>query len=523
MISAIVRREIQDNLLSFKFIACVLVSVILAGASTVASTGAYRDRLKEYDKGVISARDALAKVPVYSYLQATVYRKPSVLSIFVPGVESRAGSHTTISHQEIPATLEGGPKKNEFASVFSFFDLSAIIVAVLTILAILLSYAGISEEKESNLLSLVLSNAVPKSRILAGKYLGGLISLAIALAICFITSSLVLLFSPDVALDSGFYVSFGIIFVFALFYLSVILLFGIFISCLAKSSFQSVVIALAFYLISIFLLPLLVNSLADGASNRIARDSGRNVDALLDKRYGEAEDMEKAIPAKRSWLFAKSISANSSLFGRLNPPETLAHYEAYFEKAEKLKVDYAQKAFALRQAAQLSQAKIDRLRNTALALSPAFCFSRAAELEAETGREGLASYFREMTLYWHQYIRYLDEKNAFSLRFFYPYPRELPHSDKALVENLSRFVAEGKEPMWRSPVYREISARNREYEAQIVPLDLADLPLFVEHKDDLAQRATAWLPSVLVLAVENIVFFALAYFAFARLDPRMDR
>ncbi len=51
MIRTIVKREFLDNLLSFKFIACVLVAIVVSLTSTAILTRDYQDRLRNYDKG----------------------------------------------------------------------------------------------------------------------------------------------------------------------------------------------------------------------------------------------------------------------------------------------------------------------------------------------------------------------------------------------------------------------------------------------------------------------------------------
>jgi ABC-type transport system involved in multi-copper enzyme maturation permease subunit len=523
LLRTIIKREFLDNILSFKFIACVLVAIVLTAISTVILADNYRDRLDDYGKGMASARDALSRVPAYSFLAVSIYKKPSLLSIFAPGIESKSGSFVTLTHREIPSSLKGGLKKNEFASIFSFFDLSSIVIGIFSILAILLAYGSISGEKESGMLSLALSHAVPRVEFLAGKYLGGIISLAVAVLACFLAGPLILLFSKGVALDPGFFRSLLLICLFSLLYLSSVLLFGILVSSLTKSSFQSLIIVLAFYLVAVFLLPLAINSAADGAAAHKARNYDRNIDALMIERSASLEKAELEIPVKRSWAFMNwNTQTDTVILGRLNPPETIAHYESLFERTEKLKEEYAQRIYALREEDLRVREKIDRVRNGALALLPPSCFVRAAELEAGTGREGLDRFFRRLALYWRQYVRYLDEKKAFSLRYAYPYPKELPPADKALVDELERVWLEKKAPFWASPAFGDVGKLNKQYEREIKPLDLGDLPVFNFERGPFAQRLGFWLMNVLILAIDNILLFALAHFAFARYDPRME-
>ena len=65
--------------------------------------------------------------------------------------------------------------------MFSFLDLSSVVIIIFTLLAILLSYNAISGEKEEGVLALALANEVPRYKYILGKYCGILISLAVPL------------------------------------------------------------------------------------------------------------------------------------------------------------------------------------------------------------------------------------------------------------------------------------------------------------------------------------------------------
>ena len=94
VIGTIAKREFLDNLLSFKFIACVLMAIILIVFRAVTFlANDYQSRLKDYDLGVAASQSALTKVPVYSYLEVRIFKKPIPLSIFVSGVERETGNY----------------------------------------------------------------------------------------------------------------------------------------------------------------------------------------------------------------------------------------------------------------------------------------------------------------------------------------------------------------------------------------------------------------------------------------------
>jgi ABC-type transport system involved in multi-copper enzyme maturation permease subunit len=252
------------------------VAIVISLASTAILTRDYQERLRNYDKGVAAANEALTKVPVYSSLKVRLFRKPTPLSIFAAGIERKAGNFAEISllYQDIPASLQGGVAKNEFAGVFSLFDFSAVIIIVFTVLAILLSYDAISGEKEEGMLSLVLSNSVPRAKILFGKYLGALIAVAMPLALCFILGILYVLFSKAASLSANFLMFMGLLYSVSLLYLSCILFLGILASSRTRTSFGSLLFLLVFFLVFSFLIPQAVKS----ASNNAIRSRTKNLE-----------------------------------------------------------------------------------------------------------------------------------------------------------------------------------------------------------------------------------------------------
>jgi len=516
MIKTIIKREFLDNILSFKFIACVLVAVVLVSISTIVLSNDYRDRLEDYNKGVAVARENLAKVPVYSYLEVGIFRKPSPLSIFVSGIESKTGNHVYLTHREIPTSLKGGLIKNEFAQIFSFFDLSSVIVIIFTILTILLSYDSISGEKEDGVLSLILSNSLPRYKLLLGKYIGGLVSIVVPLTICFITGILILLFSKEIEVNSDFFLSMFLFYLFAILYLSSILLIGIFVSSRTKSSFNSLIFLLAFYLVAIFLLPVSVRSYVEITGAREAKNYANNVDNFKREMSTKISNVYSDIPVKRSWA-AMIMRGYKFILKRINPENTIEFYRRYFSQSQNIVKEYALKIYDLKRIDFQNTEKIKKFQNMFLTFLPSFNFERMAEFEAGTGQDYLNRFFQQLALYWHQYVHYLDEKDAFSLKYFYPFSKEFTLEEQELLIKLDTAFMERD---WENRT--KYSKEAERYNQNIDYLDLEDLPVFNFYKQNFLDKIKVVIFNILIIFFYNLVFFILAYFSLARYDPRVE-
>jgi len=519
MIRTIIKREFLDNILSFKFIACVLVAIILTSVSTVFLRSDYLARLEDYRTGVTLNERNLKEVPVYSYLAPKVFKEPNPLSIFVSGIERETGTYADINHRDIPASLRGGLIKNEFSHMFSFFDMSSVITIIFTLLAILLSYNAITGEKEEGMLSLSLANAVPRYKILLGKYFGILISLAVPLALLFLMGILIVLLSRDIEVSASFFFSMTLLFGLSLLYLSSVAFIGLFVSARTKKSFTSLLVLLSVYLITVFLLPLAVNGYAGRVTSLRTRNFEANLPSVTDAREKAIEQSLDKIRSPRTWLLPFPSRRGTMLLKRISPPEFLDYFKKTVRIQEKLMEDYAVKIESLREIDDAAAAAVRRWRNIILAMMPSTDFTRMADLTAETGEDNLLLFVSKLKTYWHSYVHYLDEKNAFGLKYFYPYPEEFTPQEKDLIERINKDYVEGKQLAgYRGKYLEEALGVNPE----VQNLDLSGLPAFVFHGSNITDKIGVMLPNILVLISYNLVFLLLAHFSFNRYDPRKD-
>lgn len=520
MIRTVIKREFLDNILSFKFIACVLVAVILIVISTSFLTNDYKDRLKDYNVGVAAAKEALMKVPVYSYLEVRIFKKPNPLSIFVSGIERETGNYVDLTHRDIPASLKGGRIKNEFSHMFSFFDLSTVIGIIFTLLAILLSYNSISGEKEEGVLSLALANQVPRYKFLLGKYLGMLISLAVPLTLLFLLGILIVFLLKSVELNSIVISSMALLYVSSLVYLSCILLIGIFVSSNTKNSFNSLLYLLGFYLVAVFLLPLATSGFMERAITQRAEYFGKNHPAVTAERDTKIEEALRNLREPRTWRLASGFARHGRrLMKRLTPPELLDYRKNVNRIEQKIVEEYAQKVDDLRKIDDAAVEKLKKLENVIYASVPPANFMQLADTVADTGEDNLTRFLSQIAIYWHEYVRYLEEKKAFGLRYFYPYPEQFTRQEKEMMDKIAKDYVEGKDVVgYRGKYFKE--AYN--YNPEIKNLDLSDLPAFIFRGRTFKEKIRQALPQIIILIIYNLLFLIIAHFSFNHYDPRRD-
>ena len=129
---------------------------------------------------------------------------------------------------------------------------------------------------------------------------------------------------------------------------------------------------------------------------------------------------------------------------RLTPPELLDYYKSVNRIEQKVIEDYAQKINELRKTDDASVARIRRIDNVVYASFPPTNFLRISDIIANTGGDSLTAFFAQIEIYWRSYVRYLEEKDAYGLRYFYPYPSQFTAQEMSLMEKIAGDYTSGK-------------------------------------------------------------------------------
>ena len=184
MLKDIIKKEIQEIIASPKFIVTFIICTILILLSVLTGISAYRAEQREYSAAVALNKTNLENATDYAILGGFGFklnRPPQVLSAIVSGVSEAVGRVTTVNVTSDPNLIDSKYEASPIFSIFGALDLTFIVRIVLSLFAILFTYDVIVGEKERGTLKLILSNEVPRDRLLIGKVIGGYISLLISL------------------------------------------------------------------------------------------------------------------------------------------------------------------------------------------------------------------------------------------------------------------------------------------------------------------------------------------------------
>ncbi len=250
MVWTITKKEILENLLSFKFAIITIFSMVLILTSIFIMYRDYQLRLENYEILHPESNQPIAIIP------------PTPLSIFVKGLDESMGRSYEI---RFGGQVRVGSKQQRVNNLFRLFtapDLLYIVKVIIALCAMLFAFDIISGEKEAGTLRLSLSNNVGRPIMVIGKWIGGFTSLIVPFIIAVLLGVILVTLSPQVQMNSGNWVKLGMFFLSSLLYLAVFFSLGLFISSITHRPASSLVISLFMWALIVFVIPNLGNILA---------------------------------------------------------------------------------------------------------------------------------------------------------------------------------------------------------------------------------------------------------------------
>ncbi len=474
MLWHIVRREIQGNITSPKFVFTFLLLTVLILVSVYTGATSYRADLKEHNLAMSLNRKNLEMQPSWWSIQSmkgTVPKPPTVLSAIGVGIQDAVGRNVSLDYTQETKATDSKYDSNPVFAIFGPLDLTLIVKIVLSLFAILFTFDAIAGEKERGTLKLTLSNQIPRDQIILGKAIGGFISLILPLAIPFLMGLILLNILPDIRLSAGDWVRLCLIFLCFLLYISVFFNLGLFVSSRTHHSANSLFILLFIWVICIFIIPkaavMVAGQLAPTPSVHIFNS----------ERRAFSEDVRaRAELESRKWFEENGYPRGKS------GPDVDQWWQKHKDYREQQSEDY----YALTSAkyAELdAEYQTRRRRQQALALnlarfSPASAMTLGVLTLTKTGLGEHERFLNSVKTYQTVFGRWVGKRAIEEMQF------------------------------------------RRQTRSAPQPPDLDDMPFHKFAPQHLGGSFSQSLPDICILILMNILLFAAAYVSFLRYDVR---
>ncbi|MDE0297373.1 MAG: ABC transporter permease subunit [Candidatus Poribacteria bacterium] len=501
MLKIIIWREFLAHIFTLRFLLGLIICTALVSLNTWVLVRSYTHRLGDYRRAVDANASEVRNILTYSQLSNShsprAEKKPPLLSILNEGLEGRLGNSVKVSHVLVPVHASRHGSDNPYLVVFPRTDLTFVFQIVISLLAFLISYDVIAGERQSGTLALVMSNAVPRGKLLFGKYLGGMLSLAIPLVFSLLAALLFIIMSPYVVISASDWARIGIFCLISLIYMSVFYTLGMLFSTWAGRATTALILTMFVWALFVLIFPracaFAVSKLMPIRSE--SQLSFESYSRLLFSKRGDpsrhplhelSQKFERELEEfkqKRNFklLFNGSMSSYS-LMGHeyvgslVGAPNRLPTFHEILKFQEELNIQYADEVDRLRTEFlirnPIRQAKLTQQISS---FSPASVYWYATAVLTETDLESHLRFLDEVRNYRNELIRYLRDQKAFDSEAWY--------NPKAFKK-----------------------------------IDAGDIPLFREHPESLLTILSRISIYVGLLVLLNLVFFLLTCMLFLRSD-----
>jgi ABC-type transport system involved in multi-copper enzyme maturation permease subunit len=468
MLKDIIKKEIQETIISPKFVFTFLLCTVLILLSVFTGMTAYRAEQKEYSAAIALNKKNLESATTYDTLinqGIKIHRRPQVLSSIVSGVSEAVGRVATVYYTYDPSLVDSKYESSPIFSIFGALDLTFIVKIVLSLLAILFTYDVIVGEKERGTLRLILSNEVPRDRLLVGKVVGGYISLLISLIIPLILGMLILLIYPNISMSGQDWARVLIMFLIFFLYLSVFFTLGLFVSARTNKSSTSFLILLFIWVIFVTVIPK-VSILAAAQLNPIP--SIHEITAKKDAFFRQVQDGIQ----KRNLDWGKEHKTD----------QDQKKYQEDFKKSLEENLQWATSQIdnynaALERDYQARKRSQEHLAINLSRISPASALMFSTMSLARTGLDEYDRFLASIRAYKSIFVKWIFAQDMKNFNF------TRARGDRASVE-------------------------------------LADMPQHNFEAESLSKSLARTLPDIGLMLVLIIVFFAGAYVSFLKYDVR---
>ena len=502
MFIELLRRELLENMMTFRFAAAVFITTLLVVVVTVVLVEDYERRLESYNTSIETHRQKLRRRQTYSYGMESLHvdRPPNVLSLFNVGLDKQLGNTIRVSHSFVPSLwdAEMDSSDNAFLNIFSSMDICFIFEVVLSLLALIFAYDALAGERERGTLRLLLTYPVSRGHLLLAKYISSMLCLLVPLLMSLLLTMILLTTSASIFLSTDDFLSIGGIILSSLVYLSVFYLIGLLISTVTRRTSTALMMSMFVWGFLVLVYPNMIlativpkdpsRSRAASALSEIKQiyeTFDREREDFLANDLVPGEDPTFEMDSPTGWTsgdgfienqltmlyYYWSIISYNDFYDRHNPK--VPYVQNYYRFLGPRMIDIAEQTWLIRKQALMDifvrPAFVDRML---LRLSPVGMYDVATQAWAGTDLNGVQDFFDAVRQYRQTVIDHLYDKNAFASRQWFA-------ADKG-------------------------------------PVDWSGLPQFSFQRHDVRIKAKRGFPDLFFLSMINVVLFIIIFLIFIK-------
>ncbi len=321
MLMTLIQKEMMHHILSARFVALLLMCVLLIPLNLHINYHHYLKRQIDYqEQEILKDEDALedengkeSAGPKHSFSftakastdpnfeVSKLILKPTPLSVFATGLESALPTYLGMTRNGITrgeASLSTAP----IAFLLGHLDFVFVVSTVFSLLALLFTFDAVAGEREAGTLRITLAKALPRDIFLWSKLIGGYLVFTLPFLISVIIGLLVLVLQGFPLSESDTFLRILCLIFISLLYIAVFFAVGAVISIYFDSAKTALIVAFTVWVFAVLILPR-VGFLA---AQIVAPTS--TAESVYREKTARRTELRDALAAKRGKMMSEVFS-----------------------------------------------------------------------------------------------------------------------------------------------------------------------------------------------------------------------
>ena len=396
MLMTLIQKEIMHHILSVRFVALLLMCLLLVPLTLSINYRRYSQNLVDYQESIKreqteaeenppNAQDPNAEV-------SKLFLKPTPLSVFANGLEDALPTYLGMTRNGVRQG-SAGVSQASVAYVLGNLDFLFIIGTVFSLLALLFTFDAVAGEREAGTLRINLSNSLPRDVFLWSKLIGGYIVFVVPFLVSFLLGLLLITWQGFPLGEFTVALPVFCLTLISLLYIAVFFAIGVVISTYLDNAKTALIVAFTFWVFAVLIVPrgaFVVAKLV--APTRTEQAVYMEKTAL---RNNLSKDKDEKIRKKMTETFAGSegvhIRSDDERIDELKKPINEEFRQEFQDQASKIDRDY-----------QREKTRQEQVGETFSRIAPTASLSYIAINLTQTGKLKRDGYFQTGERYYSQ-------------------------------------------------------------------------------------------------------------------------
>ena len=258
MLMTLIQKEIMHHILSVRFVALLVMCLLLVPLTLSISYRNYRQSLVDYQEAVKRAYTESEENPPDAQNPnvevSKLFLKPTPLSVFANGLEEVLPTYLGMTRNGVRQGSTGLAQA-PLSYALGHLDFLFVISTVFSLLALLFTFDAVAGEREAGTLRITLANAIPRDLFLWSKLIGGYIVFVVPFLVSFLFGLLLLAWQGFPLGESDFFLRVLCFLLVSLLYIAVFYAIGTVISSYLDSSKTALIVAFTVWVLAVLITP----------------------------------------------------------------------------------------------------------------------------------------------------------------------------------------------------------------------------------------------------------------------------